>query len=115
MSQRGWMVHSALQHATKQSVNDILNLSNSEYTVTKDNTGYRTLNLHGLRVKEAMSIVQEFLEENGELEGRLRIITGWGNNSYPSHPQLLPALKKLLTEQGRTYYELRPGVVEVIL
>lgn len=114
MSQQGWMIHSALQHENKSSINEIVNMSNSEYSATKSRSGHKTLNLHGLRAKEAMDIVVEFLEEHDEYEGRLRIITGWGNNSYPRQPQLLPALKELLREHGRYFNEIRPGVIEVI-
>jgi len=114
MSQQGWLVHSALQHANKQSVKDIVDLSNYEYKISNYNSTHRTLNLHGLRVNEALDVVQEFLAETDGYKGRLRIITGWGSNSYPRQPQLLPAMKELLSQQGRCYHEIRPGVIEIM-
>lgn len=114
MSTQGRMYNAALQREKRQCVNEILKMSNIEYKLNVDFSSPKTLNLHGLHVREAIDAVEKFLEKHSEYKGRFRIITGWGSNGYPRKPQLLPAVKEMLLEQGRYFREIQPGVIEVI-
>lgn len=71
------------------------------------------LNVHGLHVKEALTAISKFLNRYLHQQGKLTIITGWGRNSLPHPPRLLPAVKLFLNEHGYDFRETRPGVIEV--
>ncbi|XP_031551408.1 polyadenylate-binding protein-interacting protein 7-like [Actinia tenebrosa] len=113
LSQKGRMMNTAIKHSEMQSSAKILDMVNSEYWNHVPSC-YRTLNVHGLHVKEAIEAVERFLYYNRDQKGRLRIITGWGKNSYPNEVRLLPELKTYLEENGKLFVEFRPGVIEVI-
>jgi DNA-nicking Smr family endonuclease len=114
LSKRGRMMNFAAKHSERESSARILEMVNAEYRSGTPSCP-RTLNVHGLHVREAVDAVKEFLEYNSDCKGRLKIITGWGKNSYPREVRLLPALKTLLEEDGRHFEEVRPGVVEIIM
>ena len=107
------MITSAIRHSDQESSAQILNIVNSEYRNLTPSR-YRTLNLHGLHVREAVQVVQEFMDSNVQGDGRLRIIAGWGRNGCPSEVRLLPALIEMLEKQGRYFEEVQPGVIEII-
>lgn len=113
LSQKGRMMNTAIKHSEMQSSAKILDMVNSKYR-NKVPSCSRTLNVHGLHVKEAIEAVESFLYYNKNQKGRLTIITGWGKNSFPHEARLLPALKTYLEEHGKLFEEVRPGVIEVI-
>lgn len=113
LAQKGRIMNTAFKHSEMQSSAKTLRLLNSAYKNQMPSCS-KTLNVHGLHVKEAIRAVETFLYYNKDLKGRLTIITGWGRNSYPQEARLLPALKMYLEEHGKLFEEKRPGVIEVI-
>ena len=74
----------------------------------------QTVNVHGLYVKEAISVIGNFLDRQLH-QGQVTIITGWGKNSAPHPPRLLPAVKLYLSREGYDFREPNAGVLEVSL
>ena len=74
----------------------------------RKNTGYglEQMDLHGLRVEEAMAQVRERLRrlEAGDVSS-VEIITGAGHHSEQNRAKIRPAVEQLLQENTRLRYE----------
>lgn len=77
-----------------------------------------SIDLHGLRVQEALDILDEYLERanaqaqmTGVANAKLEVITGRGVHSVRNIPILKPAVDKHLRERGLRYSELEGGFI----
>lgn len=80
--------------------------------------GRTSIDLHGLRVQEALDILDEYLDHamasarmNGSQSAKLEVITGRGVHSVRNIPILKPAVEKHLRELGHRFSELEGGFI----
>lgn len=77
-----------------------------------------SIDLHGLRVQEALDILDEYIDRvgaharmNGLANAKLEVITGRGVHSVRNIPILKPAVEKHLRAIGLRYSELEGGFI----
>jgi Smr domain len=80
------------------------------------------LDLHGMHVKEAVTVLKKYIEGLGALQHPggvlLKIVTGFGRHStVPGRAKVLPAVVQYLAEVGVLFdvEEENPGMVRVLL
>ena len=87
--------------------------------MNRDRLAYYPLDLHGLRVDEALMCLDKILQSVDRKPGKkvFRVITGVGRGSAGGISRLKPAVEGFLTERG-LYYEVpdsNPGEYHVHL
>lgn len=80
------------------------------------------LDLHGMHVKEAVTVLEKYVEGLGRLQHPggvlLKVVTGFGRHSaIPGRAKVLPAVVEYLAEAGMLFdvEEENPGMVRVLL
>jgi DNA-nicking Smr family endonuclease len=79
-----------------------------------------TIDLHGMHVESAVSLVDEFVSiylEVGLSRGmrRFQIITGAGLHSRGGRAKLKPAIQGLLRNRGVHFYDVNSGTIEIVI
>jgi hypothetical protein len=81
--------------------------------------GRSDIDLHGLHVESAVSLVDELItlfKEEGIRGGRrFQIITGAGLHSQGKRARLKPAIQNLLRSRGIQFHELNSGTLEAVI
>jgi DNA-nicking Smr family endonuclease len=72
------------------------------------------IDLHGLTVREALTITEELVSTYHGSQRKLYLITGVGNHSIRGIARIRPAVKTFLSQQGVMYSD-RDGVLVVEL
>ena len=98
----------------ERAASEIFNHHNPNYSFCKDSLKTNTLDLHGLRVREAEKYVREHIEAFKGLGAGVRnttIITGRGNRSKDGIPKIKPAVLSFLKFNKYRYQVHRGHVV----
>jgi len=76
----------------------------------------RTIDLHELRVIEALSYLESFITENIQ-DGHtvIRVITGKGNHSFNGRPRIKPAVITFIKKKKYGFEEINGGMLRVFL
>nr|CAG4640919.1 EOG090X07J8 [Eulimnadia texana] len=76
----------------------------------------KTIDLHQLHVKEALSYLESFIAEVSR-DGKtvVTVITGQGNHSINGRARIKPAVEAFLCQKKYRFYELNPGALRVYL
>lgn len=84
-------------------------------TLRRNNNRPEVLDLHGLRVKEALEIVERFLNQSRQ-DGirRVEIVTGRGMHSHKNIAKIKPAVGDYLKERGIKATELDGGFMVLL-
>ncbi|KRZ74599.1 NEDD4-binding protein 2-like 1, partial [Trichinella papuae] len=106
-AQKGHLYHRKAKEADQQAAEKIIEYHKSVYPIN-------VVDLHGLRVSEAVSYVAKSLRRiiEGTSLNEVKIITGQGNHSN-SGPRVKPAVLRYLKCRNLNFCESNPGMIVV--
>eukprot|EP01133_Synstelium_polycarpum_P015077 gene15077-17849_t len=98
---------SAMEAAQKKATRTIFNYTNEKLDKF-------TIDLHGLKAKDAIEMLDERLGElKGQTGKQFTIITGAGNHSDDSGPKIKPLVHQTLKDRSIKYSEVNNGSIQI--